>query len=193
MTTQVDLERLFNKYRYDANIVIKSKTWFQQQVTLMTNRRVNERLLFKEQKLTSKIIPGKLYMFYYDPKTKDKLPYYDTFPLVFPYDALNDGFIGLNMHYLPYWHRIQLMTRLMKFASNTTLDTNTKIRYSWSLIAGVSRFKVAESCIKRYLSSHVESQFIEVPANDWHTAMMLPVERFHKSNKNAIWGDSISL
>ena len=191
MGNDVNLQKIFDKYRYDANIVTKSKAWFQQQVTLLNLRNVNERQLFKEQKTVNKIVPGRLYMYYYDPKTKDTLPYYDKFPLVFPYEALSDGFIGLNMHYLPPFYRIQLMTRLMKFASNTKLNETTKIQYSWSLIAGIARFKIAEACIKRYLSNHVKSPFIEIPANEWHTAMMLPLQRFAKAGYAQVWKDSI--
>ena len=186
-----DLEKIFEKYKYDVNIVVKSKTWFQQQVSILATKQINERKLFGEQRVVSKIIPGRLYMYYYDPKTKDTLPYYDRFPLVFPYEALDDGFIGLNMHYLPPFYRVQLMTRLMKFATNTKLNETTRIKYSWSLIKGVSRFKLAEPCIKRYLSSHLKSSFIEIPANEWHTAMMLPVARFVKASIARVWADSI--
>ena len=35
--------------------------------------------------LTSKIEPGNMYMFMYDPKLKETLPYYDTFPLCLPF------------------------------------------------------------------------------------------------------------
>ena len=41
---------------------------------------------------------GKLNMFFYDPKHKKTLPYYDTFPLVLPLETYNDGFLGLNLH-----------------------------------------------------------------------------------------------
>jgi len=186
-----DLQKIFEKYKYDANIVIKSKTWFQQQVSILATKQINERKLFGEEKVVSKIIPGRLYMYYYDPKTKDSMPYYDRFPLVFPYEALDDGFIGLNMHYLPPFYRVQLMTRLMKYATNTKLNETTKIKYSWSIIKGVSRFKLAEACIKRYLTTHVKSTFIEIPANEWHTAMMLPVARFMKASIARVWSDSI--
>lgn len=191
MANELELQKIFEKYKYDVNIVIKSKTWFNQQVALLAGKQIRERNLFSEQKTVSKIMPGKLYMYYYDPKTKDKLPYYDRFPLVFPYDKLDDGFIGLNMHYLPPFYRVQLMTRLMKYASNTKLNETTRIKYSWSLIKGVSRFKLAEPCIKRYLADHVKSTFIEIPANEWHTAMMLPVARFMKATITRVWADSI--
>lgn len=186
-----NLESIFNKYRYDPNIVKKSQAWFNQQAVLIGNKRLNERKLFNEQKTVSRIIPGKLYMFYYDPKGKEDLPYYDVFPLVFPYKSMKDGFMGLNMHYLPLFYRVQLMTRLMQFATNKSMNEDTRLKYSWSLIGGVSRFKDAEPCVKHYLGSHVRSQFIEVPAQDWHTAMMLPVERFVGKNKNTVWKESI--
>lgn len=188
-----DLQTTFEKYKYDSTIAQKSKTWFQQQALLLGNKRINEKKLFSEEKITSKIIPGKLYMFYYDPKLKDSLPYYDRFPLVFPYQSTPSGFMGLNMHYLPHFQRIQLMTRLMQFSTNKTMDENTRIRYSWSLIAGAAKFKMAENCIKHYLKDHVKSLFIEVPGSDWHTAMMLPVERFVGSSKNTVWGESIKV
>lgn len=188
-----DLQKAFDKYRYDSTISQKSKTWFFQQTNLLKNARVTPSRIIREQNHVSKVVPGKLYMFYYDPKFKEELPYYDTFPLVFPFRSMPNGFLGLNMHYLPYFQRVQLMTRLMQFANNKNFDETTKIKYSWSLISGVSKFKAAEACVKHYLKDHVKSPFAEVQANDWHTAMMLPVERFVGANKNKVWGDSIKI
>lgn len=190
---QQSLDKLFEKYRYDRSIETKSKTWFQQQALLLARKNIDPKRLFKEQKQTTRIVPGKLYMFFYDPKLKDSLPYYDRFPLVFPYAKTEDGFIGLNMHYLPYFLRVQLMTRLMQFATNKNMNENTRIKYSWDLIKGVSKFRAAEPCIKRYLSEHVQTTFLEIPGEDWHTAMMLPVERFVGANKNVVWGDSVKI
>lgn len=186
-----DLSAYFNKYRQDPSIATKSRSWFEQQSKILMMRRLQERRLFREQRITSRMRPGKLYMFYYDPKYKETLPYYDRFPLVFPYKIEGDGFIGLNMHYIPYFYRIQLMTRLMQFASNKKFDENTRIRYSWQAIAGSAKFKFAKPCIKHYLLEYVESQFIEIPGSDWHTAMMLPVERFVGGNKSQVWSESI--
>lgn len=186
------LETIFEKNRYDPSIATKSKTWFQQQALLLQKRtNITPNRLFREGQLTTRIVPGKLYMFRYDPKYKDTLPYYDMFPLVFPYAKTQDGFIGLNMHYLPHYYRVQLMTRLMQFANNKNYDDTTRIRYSWSLIQGASKFRFAQPCIKQYLNEHLDSAFLEVPGNDWHTAMMLPVERFVGANKNNVWGDSV--
>ena len=44
---------------------------------------------------------GKMYMFFYDAKYKDTLPFFDIFPLVFPIEFYSEGFLGINLHYLP--------------------------------------------------------------------------------------------
>ena len=129
-------------------------------------------------------------MFFYDPKNKETLPYYDRFPLVFPYEKTKDGFIGLNMHYLPYGIRVRLLDRLMQFRNNTRMDNSTRLKYSWGLIGGVTKFKPAEACIKRYLFAHVQSSFKQVMPSDWATAMMLPVETFVGASKQRVWQDS---
>jgi hypothetical protein len=187
-----DLKTIFDKYKQDPSIVHKSQSWFMKQTAALQGVVINKNRLFREGKIVNKIIPGRLYMFYYDPKYKEELPHYDRFPLVFPYKFTpQDGMMGLNMHYLPYFQRVQLMDRLMMFSSNKNFDENTRIRYSWDLISGVAKFKFANSCIKHYLKEHIRSQFIEVPPSDWHTAMMLPVESFVGANKKQVWKESV--
>lgn len=184
------LSRIFDKYRYDKTIAEKSKSWFAQQVNLLSTNRIAPNTLFKQEKQVSVVVPGSLYLFSYEALHKDTLPYFDRFPLVFPFRKTPDGFIGLNMHYLPYYWRVKLLERLLEFSTNPNLDSKTRLRYSWSTINGVSKFKIAEPCVKRYLSSQMKSTFIKIKPEDWHTAMMLPVERFVGANKNIVWEDS---
>jgi hypothetical protein len=195
MAKKESFQDLFDRFRMDPDISRKSKTWFEQQALLLNKQQryltPNKVMNNNPDVLRSKVLPGKLYMFFYDPKTKDTLPYYDMFPLVFPYARVPGGFMGLNMHYLPYQLRIRLLDRLMVFASNKKMDETTKIRYSWETIAGLSKFSLANACVKHYLDNHVRSQFKLVPAGDWSTAMMLPVERFVGANKTVVWADSI--
>jgi hypothetical protein len=54
----------------------------------------------------------------------------------------------------------------------------------------VSRYKLAQPCVKHYLNDHVRSPFRRVEANDWATAMMLPVERFQGATKEQVWTES---
>jgi hypothetical protein len=78
----------------------------------------------------------------------------------------------------------------MAFANNTKMDETTKLRYSWQLIDGASRYKLAQPCIKQYLVEHVRSPFRKIDSNDWATAMMLPVERFVGASNEQVWADS---
>ena len=68
--------------------------------------------LIRDGKITGRVSFGALNMFIYDPKLKNKLPYYDTFPLVLPLERYRDGFLGINFHYLPYALRARLLSRL---------------------------------------------------------------------------------
>lgn len=182
---------IFENNKYDLKTSAKkSRAWFNQQVLLLSKKNITPNKLMQGGNLKARIIPGNLYMFIYDPKLKESLPYYDRFPLVFPYAATEDGFMGLNMHYLPYHLRVQLLDRLMVFKNNAKMDETTRIKYSWALIAGVAKFRAAEPCIKRYLSDHVKTPYNKVDADNWTTAMLLPVERFVKAPKERVWRDS---
>jgi len=64
----------------------------------------------------NRFIIGNLYYFYYDPKSRDDLDYYDRFPLVLTLEKYTDGFLGLNLHYLPLQYRVAFLGKLMPFA-----------------------------------------------------------------------------
>lgn len=185
---------IFKQNQYDLKSAAKqSNTWFQQQIRLLNAKSITPNKVLKSEsaRVKSQIIPGSLYMFLYDPKGKADLPYYDIFPMVFPFKKVPGGFMGLNMHYLPYQARVQLLDRLMTFATDTKLNENTRIRYSWATISGVSKFSAAEPCVKHYLTDHVRSTFRKIDAPDWATAMLLPVEQFVGASKAKVWKDSI--
>ena len=151
MASKTPIKDVFERNQYDlATAVKRSNGWFEQQVTKLTKQGLtpNKVLSGNPDKIVTKIMPGHLYMFMYDPKLKKELPYYDMFPLVFPYAKTEDGFIGLNMHYLPYNLRIRLLDSLLVFKTNNRMDETTRLKYSWQLIDGISRFKEAKPCIK---------------------------------------------
>lgn len=184
---------VFERNKYDLKSLMgKSRAWFEQQVLIMTRQALTPPKVLNgnPDQLVSSIRPGSLYMFGYDPKTKAELPYYDKFPLVFPFRKTPDGFIGLNMHYLPYPLRIQLLDSLLIFANNKRFDDTTKLKYSWAAIDGASKYAAAKPCVKQYLMGHVRTQFRQVESSNWATAMLLPVERFVGASKQEIWTDS---
>ena len=140
--------------------------------------------------LTGRLIPGRMYFFMYNPKHKATLPYYDLFPLVLPIQKFSDGFLGINFHYLYPKDRAILMDELKIFVNDRTLSDMARIRVSYNMLRGFTRFKRAKPCIKRYLTTYMKSQFIPVTPDEWGPALFLPVEQFRKRNKMAVWQES---
>ena len=130
--------------------------------------------LIRDGKITGRVNFGALNMFIYDPKLKNKLPYYDTFPLVLPLEMYRDGFLGINFHYLPYALRARLLSRLDPDANYSALKN----------------VRLVKPTLKRYLNSNVRSRFRKLEEEDFMTAIMLPVQRFRKSSASKVWSDS---
>ena len=171
--------------------------WFRAQALKV--KRTNNRTItqtkepFRRLQSLSANSIGKMYMFVYDPKMKDILPYYDTFPLVFPLEFYGDSFLGLNMHYLPPMMRAKLMDALYTTINNVKYDKTTVLKISYQILSGASRYHYFKPCVKKYLVSHVGSQFIYIAPDEWDYALMLPTERFQKANKAKVFKDSLSM
>jgi hypothetical protein len=157
-----------------------AKRWYR---NIAKGTTVQESELLKDTSRTKKRIePGSMFMFQYDPKTKDKLPFYDRFPLVFPIETAPGGFIGLNLHYLPHRLRAKLMDALYKYATDESFTGKTKIAITYKILKGTAKLKLFKPCIKRYLSSHIESNLIYIFPSEWDMALFLPLERFEKKD-----------
>jgi len=147
-------------------------------------------LMKDRERLKDKSIIGKMYFFFYDPKTKDSLPYYDRFPLVIPIERYSDGFLGLNLHYIHPKQRIILLDKLSDTATNRRFDEKTKLRLSYQYLSTASTAFQAMPCIKRYLFNHLTSRFLEIPADEWDIAALLPVEQFEKASTSKVYAES---
>lgn len=133
------------------------------------------------------ILPGQLVCYTYDPKTKDKLPYYDNFPMVLPFAVSPTHFTGLNIHYLPPKIRAQLLNKLTAYMTDDKMPVNARIRLSWDLLKNASRFPEVSASVKQYLFSHVKSNFVRIPPKEWEYAVWLPLERFKKASNEQVW------
>jgi len=133
---------------------------------------------------------GYMYAFKYDPKTKNDLPYYDTFPLVFPVRMDSDGFLEINFHYLPPVLCAKLMNALYSTLTNKKYDDTTKVKISYSILQSASKYRYFKPMLKKYLRSHVRSQFLEVQVNEWDIAIFLPTESFRKAVTGRVWEES---
>ena len=173
----------------------ESRDWYRDKAQSIKSVNM-KRELRNRDRLYSKMVAtdiGRMYMFQYDPKGKDTLPYYDVFPLIFVLEKYNDGFLGMNLHYLPPLFRARLMDRLYSIERQDNLRESKKLRLSYGLLNSVAKYKYFRPTVKRYLNSQVRSRFLWVPYEEWDIALMLPTQRFRKGKANVVWRDSKQL
>ena len=176
--------------------VVRSEGWFKDKVKEITAKgkeigkgavgsvrrqfsRTNPSQFYKEAEnkiSVGGIRPGSLFAYRYNAKWKDKLPYYDEFPMIMMVEKAKGGFIGLNFHYLPPMLRARLLDRV-KAAG-----------ISWD---GIKKIDVVKPAIKRYLSGHVGGQVVVIPEDEEELSIFLPLEQFTVSN-SIVWADSKS-
>jgi len=168
----------------------EARNWFRNKAKGVVSVEETELMKSDHRRFRSAVVPGRMYMFYYDPKTKDKMPYYDIFPLVFVIDVQGPYFTGINLHYLPPSHRAKLMDALYTLINNTRYDESTKLRLTYQILKNTARFRFFRPAFKKYLKNHVRSRFVSVAPIEWDIALMLPTERFQKAPVTKVWTDS---
>jgi hypothetical protein len=169
--------------------------WYRGEAQKITNVN-NNRLMNDKENVRSGIRTadiGKMFMFFYDPKLKKILPYYDKFPMIMLVNVDQDGFTGLNLHYLPPKLRAQLMDALYTLRNNNKYDDSTKLQISYEILTSASKFRYFAPCFKRYLYGHVQSNFLYVSPENWDKALLLPTERFAKASAATVQAESQSM
>ena len=155
-------------------------------------RRADPEKLMDGGTMTSQLIPGRLYLYQYNPKMAEQLPYWDRFPLTFITDIEGQYFYGLNMHYLPPMRRAILMDNLYKNIVNES-DATARVRISYSILKKASSMPGWKACFKKYIKRRVRGRFMMVDPNNWDIAVQLPLARFQKASINRVYGDSRKL
>jgi hypothetical protein len=132
-----------------------------------------------------------MYCYIYDAKTKDNLPYWDRFPLIFPIQLTGKGWYGLNLHYIPLQFRARLLQVLYRVMNNKRYDETTrlKITYKYLMSLGSLDKSLAQVAFKEYLTSHVKSRFIYIAPDEWPMAMFLPMEQWQKQDFSSVYVD----
>lgn len=193
-----DLMKNSKKAAFDAN------EWFRnaaQQVIGITGNDIMAAASRKRLVPLDRIGPqmtGRMIMFFYNPKHRDTLPYYDMFPLVLPikfYTGKGSGFLGLNLHYLPMSLRVRFLNEIYKIFKNKHLNERKQLELTYEMLQKSSRFRYFRPCIHRYLYSApngggVKSRFYLVDPSEWDKMIALPVERFQGSTKERVWKES---
>lgn len=168
----------------------KSREWFMKNLKQLRN--FSRPSILQDDRLIPRAKPriGRMLMFFYDPKTKDTLPYYDRFPLVIMIEPTKDGFYGLNLHYLPLRLRAIFFDELMDRMNNTRYDETTRFRLTYDLLKASRKMRLFQPCFKRYLHKHVVSKIVEVPPTEWEIALFIPSDDFVGQNRQSVWQES---
>jgi len=173
----------------------QSREWLRTKISNLNPSKAS--LMNDMARLRERSIVGKMYFFFYDPKTKERMKYYDKFPLVLPIEPYTDGFLGLNLHYIHPKQRLILMDKLSSYVNNDKFDKTTKLRLSYQTLKSASKIFEKNACIKRYLFTQIQSRFLEIGADEWDIAALLPVESFTSEkrpiSKTQVFQDSKDL
>ena len=172
--------------------VKRSAKWFQDKIKglkgELRNRfsRTNARTFYREapnkfvpDKLGRRMNLGDMFCYWYNPKHKMILPYYDMFPIIMLIGFEQETFLGLNFHYLRPKHRAMLLDRVTAKIGKTLPK--------WSRLA---KLPYIEPTVHRYRYDHIMRKVIPIEKDEQELAIFLPLERFRKASKTKVWGIS---
>ena len=124
---------------------------------------------------------GSLFAFIYSAKYADKLPYWDKLPLVIPFNILDDGFIGLNLHYASGDDRTRLLQYLLRIKTKKSKREYANISYQ-ALQTSI-KTSIFEPCIHRYLKTHIKSRLVKINLEEWENIAKLPLAQWQRGKK----------
>jgi hypothetical protein len=166
----------------------KARAWLRSKANQLSPNASS--MMRDRNRLTEASVIGKMYFYFYNPKLKDSLPYYDKFPLTIPMEQYQNGFLGLNLHYIHPKQRITLLDKLSETLNNDKYDVTTKFRLNYGYLKAASKIYEATPCIKRYFYSNIQSRFLEISPNEWDIAALLPAENFVGATTSKVFSDS---
>lgn len=166
----------------------EAQSWFRKKAQAL-GKSINRRDLMAEDEITlaSRPLIGSMNMFFYDPKHKETLPFYDRFPLAILVGPAPKGFYGINLHYLPVALRARFLDGLMDITNNKKYDDSTKFEVTYNMLQASSKLRYFKPCYKHYLTAHVKSRFARVSAPEWEIATFLPTASWEKASQSTIY------
>ena len=190
------MANVFDKILKMSSVEIKQNSeasidWFRQKAT---GQRVTGNQLLTagdyRDNITNFVAPGGMYFFQYDAKHKETLPYWDKYPLIFPFEMKPDGFLGLNLHYLPPTMRASLMSNLSNRKARTKAED---ISISYKILSSYANLRYFKPLLSRQVavplhpSRRVAHRYIptssEVPEGERRQSL----RRFKKDSKVIRW------
>jgi len=171
----------------------ESYQWLLKKINELRNPSLIPRTIANERfRQTRRLFKGRLYQFFYDPKGKADMPYYDRFPLVLILEKYDDGFLGLNLHYLPIKYRVAFLDKLLNYAILDDEYNQTRLRITYDILTASRRFREFRPCIKRYLFGQIRSKILTIEPQEWEVAIFLPTQLFKGAKPQKVWQESVN-
>lgn len=155
----------------------RSQTWL-----------LNKILKDKSKKRVDSPKVGRMYLFVYDAKHKDTLPYWDVNPLIILIGPAEKGFYGINFHYLPIQDRLELLELIVPFQKLVSAKNHNQININYKKLLSLSK-KTWKHCFKHYLLNNLNTQMIEIPMEEWMNTITLPLAHFKGASAQQVWRD----
>ncbi len=195
------IPNILKNFRVSADSVRKATDWFRQKVRDLHLQTIPHNIGLTT---VNKPLIGHMFLFNYDAKYKDKLPYWDTYPLVLPFNIQSDRMWGLNLHYLPPDYRLMVLAALDKLVVDSKITDQKRMEMSWQILSESTRINYIKPCVHQYLltGNHVQSKLLLIDSEEWLNAALLPFEafkardpnkegRYNKFDKKQVWRDSL--
>lgn len=165
------------KLKYTSDELSK---WLIEKAAQAKNPSIARRIIANDdQRGRSTAMLGRMYFFRYEPKFGDRMTQYDKFPMCIPIKRYGNGFLGLNLHYLPAGSRARLIEMLLVYKSEATVTEKTRLNINYdTLLTSNALEKYSKPCVHRYLWSQCRSRFIEIYPAEFDKAIQLPVEEW---------------
>lgn len=170
----------------------RSAQWYQDQVKNLVGTAYAATKFQQDysENMTNRMLPGRMYLINYsNPITKAKLPYFDMFPLILPFNIESSHITAINFHYLHPVSRVILLEKLSRFKVGDT-DIQTRIRADWGILSNFARFREVRPSVKRYRKSQIKGKYLFINPDDWTTAAVLPTESFRGASKQQVYLES---
>ncbi len=180
----------------------KSRDWFRMRVSKDLNHKtpqIHKQFLEEKRRQVSnsKYLIGRMFLYGYDAKHKDKLPVWDAWPMVFFFDSfVGDGMTygekgvlymrGINIHYLPPALRLKLFAELIKTKNDSSLREKSKLKLSWRIIKAMAG-GIGSHAVKTYRADHIMTQLAEINPRYWEIAIFLQLAQWQKGGKKDAW------
>lgn len=134
-----------------------------------------------QQAPRNRIVPGQLVLFeYFDPKTKNKLEYYDASPCTIFFGVFQSKqgrrILGFNIHYYPPKIRYAVMDKIFKiyrpvytkyFTTGTTKEIDA---FDYSYLMDAIKRHGLEFGVREYIPNLIGKTWM-IPPNQWQVAV----------------------